>query len=150
MTTTNPVACIACGATDTETNRGTYPVETIDGHPMCFACYYNGSGYAHIRRPLIEACERHGIDLRVWQTGGGCQNYAVTIDGDIDVLLGDATEPLADTYLAPCIYVGDDYAEQWTNTVGHRITPPDTRTIDNVAQWVADIITDITTNRENQ
>jgi len=150
MTTNQPDPCIACGATDTPTSDGTKPNATINGDRVCFACFYSGMYYQHVNRDLIEACNQHGITLNVWHTGGGCQNFGVDIDERTEVLLGFADTPLTDTLLGACITIDgeyDEHAETWTDDINDRFPPPEQRTTENVARWIADVITDMHTNQ---
>jgi len=151
-----PMRCIACDATETETNVKTYPVRLIDGRPMCYACYYSGRGYSAIHVDLIDECRRLGVDMNVWQTGGGCQNFGVVVDANYpneygtSVLLGDASytdgEP---DQLGVCIDFAGDYAEEWTHAIDQRHPAPpadDTRTVQDIAQWMHRVVTDIRTD----
>lgn len=144
-----PMRCIACDATETQTNMKTYPVRLIDGRPMCYACYYTGTGYSMVHADLIAECQRLGVDMSVWQTGGGCQNFGVVIDPNYpdecgtEVLLGEALDDITETFLGVCIHYGDDYADEWSDEYNATHTPPHPRTVENVAEWMATIVTDL-------
>lgn len=154
---TNHTPCIACGAFDAEVESfgetKTYGVREFgEGHAFCYWCYYTGRGYSFVHAPLIAECRKLGVDMTVVHTGGGCQNFRVVIDPNpptdddedgTDVLLGDALDPLADTFLGICINHGDGYAEKWTHDMELRFPAPplgDTRTPQTVAQWMHRVV----------
>lgn len=149
--------CVSCGSDESRITRyeGDKFVTRIadnrefNGHTICADCYYTGAGYAYIYDAVISHCRAMGVKLDVWHTGGGCQNFGVTLDehfGDYEVLMGGLGGDLADDELGICISDGDgDYLHELSDDLNERYPVPETRTVESVANWIVSVVQEFRT-----
>ena len=154
--------CVSCGSTESRISRyeGDKFVTRItdnrefSGHTICADCYYTGAGYAYIYNAVISHCRAMGVKLDVWQTGGGCQNFAVLLDPMVfeygvtpsSVLFGLLGGDLADDELGICISDNDgDYLDELSDDMNERYPVPETRTVESVANWIVSVVQELRT-----
>lgn len=155
METTTGLECVSCGATSQTVGTGdetrTYETRPMadGGTPICFVCYYSGRGYAHIYSAVIDQCRAYGVELCVWQTGGGCQNFGVLFpEGHYvaEALFGNLNGNLATDELGGDVYTYyDDGQSDWDEDVSEAMRSefprPDVQTVESVARWIVDCVT---------
>lgn len=154
-TTTTGLACVACGATSQTVTTGHAPrvYETRPmadgGTPVCYVCYYSGQGFAHIYSAVIDHCRAYGVELCVWQTGGGCQNFGVAFpEGHYvaEALFGNLNGNLATDEFGGDVYtyydIGQsDYDDELSLVMRLKFPPPEVQTVESVARWIVDCVT---------
>lgn len=144
--------CVSCGSDESRIPRhdNGNPVTRITenkefaGYAICYWCYYTGAGFAYIYDAVISHCRAMGVKLEVWHTGGGCQNFAVTLDeqhGEYEVLLGGLGGDLADDELGICVSDYDgDYLDELSDDLNEQYPVPESRTVESVANWIVSVV----------
>ena len=136
-------ACVRCGSTESvippQFGRDSKVVSNkqFGGHTVCRDCFYSGAGFGTIYADVIKYCADAGVELQVWQTGGGCQSFVVQFGEGYDCYFGMLDGDLASDELGVAIHDSEgDYQDEWTYEVADLFPVPETQDVESVAEWI--------------